>query len=1010
MKKKFLSSLLFAALIGGAVSTFTACKDYDDDISNLRSLIDKNTAAIEALQAKIDAGEVVTKVESTTNGIKVTTNKGTYDILNGKDGANGVDGKDADVWTINSDGFWCKNGTATEYKAVGKDGTNGSNGNDGKDGGFYRPNATTGCFDYVTYDEKGEEVAKPTNIKFTAEVENAMSAAWADDVLTITNAAGGETIEINLKSKLKALVFEPDFYYEGIEALDFLTIKYTEQDPKDVDANGDFGTDAPTAKEAVTMSPDLAATYHLNPTNAKMVEKADAYSFIAYNKAYTRSKSEDVSKSFNVYKATVKDGYVTVNAKYNGDVVKSISKDKEVTVLALQYKDAEQKDALITSDYAAIRADVHQNLVLNNPKYNPQHINGADTELASHLFKTAAEAIADNEDKAMIPVVWNSEGIDLREWVNTHYNAIGKGGVVEEEENNCIAWDENATKGEVEKAGFKYTFELVGYKDGENGTKQSVHAAIAEDGYTLRPQMPKADGNQAAYGAEQNKAEIGRMPLVRVILWDMNDKDNAKAAAVGYIKVKITETEEDPTAFTLTLDSEKDYTLKCEGDVEVIKTTWNEIEHKILAQLNMSKEAFEAAYVLDENQLEDANQFAENTVKATKVAQDKKIGIASQTTKDIDGHMTEVISWNVQSNKAYQIFKDENTTSVSTYIRYTLKDGQDGPYKYFYVELKWTPKNVNIKPSTEFGNDVRIKQYWYADNSYNNIAKDEIHGNVGVPGVAACAPFNVDIKNTLVGNMLKVSDLQEPYKHLQADLGFGTYFVGGTYGVNTKLVPSVDGTKLYADEARTQLVATIDPSTGIISYADNNVAKEMLNEYDHEALANEVTARVAVKANVCLVGNIEVKNNEFDVVFLRPIDITGASCELEDATDNGSTADLKMTFKDWREKTFLKTPNNYYTHYGVKDIKLDIPNATTNLNGGSAKLADVAPLIKLTYSGTDANKIAAENFGTITYKNNGTTVGEFDVTIPAKVEYTWGIVKVDVKCHIKKTVANSIKK
>lgn len=54
MKKKFLSSLLFAALVGGAVSTFTACKDYDDDINSLRSKID-NLEAVKAVKADVDA-------------------------------------------------------------------------------------------------------------------------------------------------------------------------------------------------------------------------------------------------------------------------------------------------------------------------------------------------------------------------------------------------------------------------------------------------------------------------------------------------------------------------------------------------------------------------------------------------------------------------------------------------------------------------------------------------------------------------------------------------------------------------------------------------------------------------------------------------------------------------------------------------------------------------------------------------------------------------------------------
>ena len=40
MKKKVFSKLLMGALLVASVSSFTSCKDYDDDINDLRSRID----------------------------------------------------------------------------------------------------------------------------------------------------------------------------------------------------------------------------------------------------------------------------------------------------------------------------------------------------------------------------------------------------------------------------------------------------------------------------------------------------------------------------------------------------------------------------------------------------------------------------------------------------------------------------------------------------------------------------------------------------------------------------------------------------------------------------------------------------------------------------------------------------------------------------------------------------------------------------------------------------------
>ena len=63
MKRKYLSALLMGTLTVASVSTFTSCKDYDDDISNLQEQIDKLATAdqlkqkVEELQALISSNK-----------------------------------------------------------------------------------------------------------------------------------------------------------------------------------------------------------------------------------------------------------------------------------------------------------------------------------------------------------------------------------------------------------------------------------------------------------------------------------------------------------------------------------------------------------------------------------------------------------------------------------------------------------------------------------------------------------------------------------------------------------------------------------------------------------------------------------------------------------------------------------------------------------------------------------------------------------------------------------------
>ena len=76
MRKKYLSALLFGALLFASAGTFTSCKDYDDDIDNLQSQIDKAVSDLASLKSTIDNLNVgVTSVtfDEKTGELKVTT-------------------------------------------------------------------------------------------------------------------------------------------------------------------------------------------------------------------------------------------------------------------------------------------------------------------------------------------------------------------------------------------------------------------------------------------------------------------------------------------------------------------------------------------------------------------------------------------------------------------------------------------------------------------------------------------------------------------------------------------------------------------------------------------------------------------------------------------------------------------------------------------------------------------------------------------------------------------------
>ena len=72
MNKKFLSAILFGALMVTSTGTFVSCKDYDDDIDNLQGQIDANKAGIEELKKLIGEGDYVTNVTKDGDNIVVS--------------------------------------------------------------------------------------------------------------------------------------------------------------------------------------------------------------------------------------------------------------------------------------------------------------------------------------------------------------------------------------------------------------------------------------------------------------------------------------------------------------------------------------------------------------------------------------------------------------------------------------------------------------------------------------------------------------------------------------------------------------------------------------------------------------------------------------------------------------------------------------------------------------------------------------------------------------------------
>ena len=149
MNKKFLSAVLFGALMATSTGTFVSCKDYDDDIDQINNKLSSVEATIADLQKKIGDGAYVKSITQAADGFTVTMSDGSTTTITGIKGDAGQDGKDGTEWTI-VDGYWSCNGEKTDVKAVGTDGKDGQKEVEKRADGWYLWNGTD--YEKVTVD------------------------------------------------------------------------------------------------------------------------------------------------------------------------------------------------------------------------------------------------------------------------------------------------------------------------------------------------------------------------------------------------------------------------------------------------------------------------------------------------------------------------------------------------------------------------------------------------------------------------------------------------------------------------------------------------------------------------------------------------------------------------------------------------------------------------------------------------------------------------------------------
>ena len=756
----------------------------------------------------------------------------------------------------------------------------------------------------------------------------AQTSAIIGQCINVFNAELGQLCAV-LSAQLKSIVFSPTEYYQGIEAIGVFSFNYNALSVSAADKTGDQKTDRPTTltQPETSVVPFVKASYHLNPSNAAISTDKEHFSYVVNNASYTRSVGRNDISVDSVELDKEETGMLNVyfSMKNANDIEKiPAAGDGKVDVAALRYTySTENGDTLITSDYAALKQYKITDFAINKVTAR----GNMEEKIENHLAATAAEAITSNN---RLQITYENKdpyadsettGLDLNEWINVHY--------VVNDANTDQVWGDQE---KINEKKFKLVYELIGYKANDaDKTSESEHATIV-DGHILN--VHGVDGSPAG-----NRNIIGRTPLLRVTLMDENT--NNQIAEVGYILVEITDVIVGPVTVDDIAPITNGYTVNC-GDAPILDNvravTWVEVENKILGQLNMSKEEFEANYALELNSDGvTCKQFSEPKDEAVRNPQIGKI----VNTNDDQAHETNVLKWSVGNQQAYMLFSEDrqNLDAVSTWVKFTPKSTVSS-HKPVFVKLTWAPSVVNDKPEAAIEDSYNHKKRadWHAENSRDEGFKElQIQVGKATDPSATCEYEHMVVANTF--NKQPVDIIKDAIK--------------GTYGA---LADALTFTVLV-DEA------TCEPAKDLITFNNN-------------------------KFNVKVIKPIFLKG--------------GSIAEMTLNQWNTLTQKLSLTFEDFNgydPKEFYDYSNKtktFWDFYGVSRIELIGTETDYSGNWGAVD----NNVFTISYA-EPTGSISLDNMGSVTLTQvNMSRANSFNVRMTFKVTYLWGELTETVTLHV----------
>lgn len=690
MNKKFLSAVLFGALLASTTGTFTSCKDYDDDINGLSERVDAIEKTLADLNTKFGSLAYVKSVSFAGGELVVTDQDGKPERFS-------IPDKNT---TYSLEINQSTEGDATTVTVILKDG-------DGKvvsskSFTLTDKDTITDTLDPSLFwmDESGViwyglKTDKDNCIKtgVTVPLHDKTSVAIVETKVGEAGPVVGWDITIdNVTTHLSVLdalsitsfSWIPKDYYNGIEAVAFGSYSYN----KVVGTETADTTYTATGDETLSSFPG-EANFYINPSSASLAQiKGGAEgATVLYKGATNHTTRADIGATATLSKT---DGILT--ASIVGDMNQAETDPNALDMLALRMTTTNGQT--FTTNYFAVynqKEEVSFTLV-DNCKLEGEAIKDADklsTQWSNVKEQAAvidANNVAESGNAHLVQALQYNEaiaGVDLNKYV-------------------AVAMTKGDKSEIVNLAAKKLSIEYVLCKYDVEGTDQINYATL--EGSTLK----------AVNYEGVNMSCIGKTPIVKAIVKDTNN-GNA-VVAVAYIKFlyvgnewTVSKNYTAPVSETKVLDWDcfEDPAMNYTTTVKYMST---EVYPKVGSELGLnalSKKEFATIYQFVADQADVPTEF-----KSTNITSITEITGAENNADNRQ------VKFDIDEDAIKEVNKDGTYTFYGVYKKTDAAAAASSQYRQYpvYVAIPYVVKVQNY-PTLANGriknvNDYRIAQAW----------------------------------------------------------------------------------------------------------------------------------------------------------------------------------------------------------------------------------------------------------------------------------------------------------